>query len=193
MAEVRRRLRVALLAAAIGPGAPGAFAAEAPASPPSAGVAASAPASAPATARFEAPKARLTAADPALEARMLAITGELRCLVCQNQTIADSHADLAVDLRQEVRELLQKGKTPEEIRQFMTDRYGDFVLYRPPLKASTAVLWLGPAVLLAIALLALVRVIRKRARLSDDHFEPEPTLDDGTEAVDASPRPGSLA
>jgi len=75
----------------------------------------------------------------------------------------------------------------------MTDRYGDFVLYRPPLKASTAVLWLGPAVLLAIALLALVLVIRKRARLADDQFEPEPMLDDGTEAVDASARPGTLA
>jgi cytochrome c-type biogenesis protein CcmH len=187
-----RRLLAALLAAAALP----AFAATAPASTPSAAAAASVAAveaSAPATAKFEAPMARPTAADPALEARMLAITGELRCLVCQNQTIADSHADLAVDLRQEVRELLLKGMTPDQVRTYMTDRYGDFVLYRPPLKASTAVLWLGPAVLLAIALLALVRVIRKRARLADDQFEPEPMLDDGLEPVDAPARPGTPA
>src|SRR3954451_34953 len=85
--------------------------------------------------------------DPALEARMLAITGELRCLVCQNQTIADSHADLAVDLRQEVREMLKRGMTDDQVRRYMTDRYGDFILYRPPLKGTTAVLWLGPALL----------------------------------------------
>ena len=190
MADVRRRLLAALLAVAA---AVPAAAAEAPASAPPAASAASIAASAPATVKFEAPGARLTAADPALEARMLAITGELRCLVCQNQTIADSHADLAVDLRQQVRELLQKGRTPEQIRQYMTDRYGDFVLYRPPLKASTAVLWLGPAVLLAIALLALVLVIRKRARLADDQFEPEPMLDDGLEPIDAAARPGTPA
>jgi len=193
MADARRRLLAALLAAAT---ALPAFAAAAPASASSAAASASvaaAEASAPATARFEAPTARPTAADPALEARMLAITGELRCLVCQNQTIADSHADLAVDLRQEVRELLGKGMTPDQVRKYMTDRYGDFVLYRPPLKASTAVLWLGPAVLLAIALLALVLVIRKRARLADDQFEPEPMLDDGLEPVDAPARPGTPA
>ena len=192
MADARRRLLAVLLAAAALP----AFAATAPASTPSAAAAASVAAveaSAPATAKFEAPTARPTAADPALEARMLAITGELRCLVCQNQTIADSHADLAVDLRQEVRELLLKGMTPDQVRKYMTDRYGDFVLYRPPLKASTAVLWLGPAVLLPIALLALVRVIRKRARLADDQFEPEPMLDDGLEPVDAPARPGTPA
>ena len=176
-----RRLIAALLALAIGLPA---IAADAPAA---------SAASAPATVKFEAPAAHLTAADPALEARMLAITGELRCLVCQNQTIADSHADLAVDLRQEVRELLQKGRTPDQIRQYMTARYGDFVLYRPPLKASTAVLWLGPAVLLAIALAALVVVIRRRARLADDAFEPEPMLPDADEAVDAPVRPGNPA
>jgi cytochrome c-type biogenesis protein CcmH len=190
MADVRRRLLAALLAAAA---ALPARAADAPASAPSAAAAASVAASAPATARFEAPTARLTAADPALEARMLAITGELRCLVCQNQTIADSHADLAVDLRQEVRELLLKGMTPDQVRKYMTDRYGDFVLYRPPFNAGTAVLWLGPAVLLAIALLALVLVIRKRARLADDQFEPEPMLDDGLEPIDAAARPGTPA
>ena len=186
MADVRRLLATLLAAALALP----AMAAEAPASASSAAASAVSP---PATVKFEAPGARLTASDPALEARMLAITGELRCLVCQNQTIADSHADLAVDLRQQVREMLAKGMTPAQIRTYMTDRYGDFVLYRPLLKASTAVLWLGPAVLLAIALLALVVVIRRRARLADDQFEPEPMLDDGLDAADAPARPGTLA
>ena len=125
-----------------------------------------------------APAAVPTATNPALEARMLAITGELRCLVCQNQTIADSHADLAVDLRQEVRELIGKGRSDAEIRRYMTDRYGDFVLYRPPLKPTTWALWLGPALLLLVAAVALVAVIRRRARLPDDRFEPDPGWDD---------------
>src|SRR5436190_15803431 len=77
------------------------------------------------------------AADPALEARMTRITAELRCLVCQNQTIADSNADLAQDLRRQVREMLRKGDDDAKIIQYMTDRYGDFVLYRPPVKATT--------------------------------------------------------
>ena len=182
MVEPRRFLVAAILAIATSLPA---FALDAPASAPAA---ASAPKDA--TVRFEAPAAHVTALDPALEARMLAITGELRCLVCQNQTIADSHADLAVDLRQEVREMLQRGQTPEQIRRYMTDRYGDFILYRPPLKASTAVLWLAPAGLLAIALVALAVVIRRRARLSDDHFEPDPQLDDDPSAV--TDRPGNL-
>ncbi|MEY8689146.1 MAG: cytochrome c-type biogenesis protein [Leptothrix sp. (in: b-proteobacteria)] len=119
------------------------------------------------------------AADPVLEARMLAITSELRCLVCQNQTIADSHADLATDLREQVREMLQKGQTNEQIIQYMTDRYGDFVLYRPPFKATTALLWIGPGLLLVGALAAFVAVLRRRSRLSDDQFEPdEDSLED---------------
>ena len=187
MADLRYLGLAALLAGAF---ALPAFAADAPASSEPASAAAS-----DATVKFEAPTARLTAADPALEARMLGITGELRCLVCQNQTIADSHADLAVDLRQQVREMLQRGQTPEQIRRYMTDRYGDFILYRPPLKATTAVLWLAPATLLAIALAALALVIRRRSRLADDEFEPEPMLDD--EAPDDAPgslaRPGTLA
>ena len=143
----------------------------------------------------QAKEAAPEAADPALEARMLDITGELRCLVCQNQTIADSHADLAVDLRQQVREMLQRGQTPDQIRRYMTDRYGDFVLYRPPLKATTAVLWLAPAALLAIALAALTVVIRRRARLADDEFEPEPLLDEEPSQAASDPlaRPGTLA
>lgn len=176
MAEPRRLIAVALLATAASLPA---FAVDAPAS--------AASASTDASVKFEAPAAHPTAADPALEARMLAITGELRCLVCQNQTIADSHADLAVDLRQEVREMLQRGQTPEQIRTYMTDRYGDFILYRPPLKARTAVLWIAPAALLAIALVALAGVIRRRSRLADDQFEPEPQLDDDPSAAGDRP------
>ncbi|MCA0240401.1 MAG: cytochrome c-type biogenesis protein CcmH [Proteobacteria bacterium] len=90
------------------------------------------------------------AADPALEARVNALTAELRCLVCQNQSIADSHADLAVDLKNQVREQLKSGRSEREIIDYMTQRYGDFVLYRPPFKATTLLLWLGPALLLLI-------------------------------------------
>ena len=113
------------------------------------------------------------AEDPVLEARLVAITSELRCLVCQNETIAASSADLANDLRREIRAMLQRGATNEEVLKYMTDRYGDFVLYRPPVKSTTALLWAGPALLLAGGVLTLVIVLRRRARLSDDAFEPD--------------------
>lgn len=103
-----------------------------------------------------------TAADPALEARVMAIAEELRCLVCQNETIAASHADLAVDLRQQIREQLQQGQSQVQILDFMAKRYGDFVLYRPPLKPTTVLLWVGPFVLLLVGAWALVRRIRRQ-------------------------------
>jgi len=137
-----------------------------------------------ASAPTPAPLAVPTAANPALEARMLAITSELRCLVCQNQTIADSHADLAADLRREVRELLAQGKSDAQIRDYMTARYGDFVLYRPPLKATTVALWAGPAVLLAIAIAALLATLARRRRLGDERFEADPDWDDEPDARD---------
>jgi cytochrome c-type biogenesis protein CcmH len=118
----------------------------------------------------EAPPA---AANPEIEARMMVLAAELRCLVCQNQTVADSHAELASDLRQQIREMLAKGMSERLITDFMTERYGDFVLYRPPLKASTAVLGIGPAVLMVLALGALAVVLRRRQRLAASAFDPD--------------------
>lgn len=107
-------------------------------------------------------KAAPLSADPALEARVLKIAEELRCLVCQNETIAASQADLAKDLRQQIREQLTQGRTQPQILEFMAQRYGDFVLYRPPLKFSTVLLWAGPFVLLLVAAVVLLMNIRQR-------------------------------
>ncbi len=106
-----------------------------------------------------------TLADPALEGRALEINQGLRCLVCQNQSIADSNADLAKDLRRLVRERLVMGESNEEVIAFMVDRYGDFVLLKPPLKSTTYVLWFGPAALLALGAVGVVVYLRRvRAR-----------------------------
>lgn len=107
------------------------------------------------------------AAEPEVEARLLAISGELRCLVCQNETLAASRADLANDLRVEVRRLIAEGKTDAEIKDFLVARYGDFVLYRPPLKPTTWLLWFGPFALLAASVAALLAYLRKRAAKLD--------------------------
>ena len=111
------------------------------------------------------------AEDPALEQRVQGLAHELRCLVCQNQSLAESNAPLAVDLRNQIREQLAKGASEREVVDFMVARYGDFVLYRPPLKASTVALWLGPfALLVAGALLLWRRLARRRVpapQLSD--------------------------
>ena len=109
--------------------------------------------------------------DPVLEARVMSVASELRCLVCQNQTIADSHADLAQDLRNQVRDMLRQGKSEAEILAYMTQRYGDFVLYRPPVKPVTTLLWFGPAVLLIGGVIGLMLVLRRRSKLPDDRFE----------------------
>jgi cytochrome c-type biogenesis protein CcmH len=124
------------------------------------------------------------AANPALEARMMVMAAELRCLVCQNQTIADSHADLAVDLRNQIRDMMDKGQTDAQIRDYMTARYGDFVLYKPPFKPTTALLWVGPPLLLFGALIALFLMLRARQRTSPDAFDPD-TPDDGPEPRNA--------
>lgn len=125
------------------------------------------------------------AADPVLEARVVKLTAELRCLVCQNQTVADSTSGLADDLRNQVRDMLKKGHTDAEVLAFMTDRYGDFVLYRPPFKATTALLWAAPALLLVGGVAALLLVLRRRSRLPADAFEADPA--DQAEASAAAP------
>jgi cytochrome c-type biogenesis protein CcmH len=103
--------------------------------------------------------------DPQLEARVMAISRELRCLVCQNETLADSRADLAVDLRNQVREQLKAGKSDDEVIAFVTARYGDFVLYRPRVMPTTYLLWFGPFVLLLGGLIFLYRYVKRRREL----------------------------
>lgn len=112
----------------------------------------------------QAKEAQPASDDPELEARVLAIAEELRCLVCQNETIAASHADLAVDLRKQIRIKLQQGQSQQQILDFMVERYGDFVLYRPPLKARTLLLWIGPFVLLVLAAVVMAVNVRRRRR-----------------------------
>ncbi len=122
---------------------------------------------------WAATEAQPAAPNPEIEARMMDVASELRCLVCQNQTIADSHADLASDLRQQIREMLAKGMTEDQIRRYMTDRYGDFVLYKPPFETRTALLWIGPGLLMALAVGTLVMVLRRRQRMAPDAFDPD--------------------
>jgi cytochrome c-type biogenesis protein CcmH len=114
-------------------------------------------------ARAIAPEEML--ADPAQQAIYEHLTNEVRCLVCQNQTIADSTAPLAVDLRREIRRMLEAGQSEEEIKTFLLDRYGDFVLYRPRWQTNTVLLWLAPVLLLLIGGTALWRIIQRRTSL----------------------------
>jgi cytochrome c-type biogenesis protein CcmH len=100
--------------------------------------------------------------DPKVEARLKAVSEELRCLVCQNQTIADSNAPLAVDLRQQVRGMIRDGKSDDDIRAYMVQRYGDFVLYKPPFNAVTALLWVGPGVLIVVGFAVMYLMLRRR-------------------------------
>jgi len=109
-----------------------------------------------------AQEARPMAEDPFLEARLNSLSKELRCLVCQNETLADSRADLALDLRREIREQMKAGKSDKEIVAFLTDRYGQFILYRPRVTPVTYLLWFGPFVLLLAGLVVLFRYIKTR-------------------------------
>ena len=138
--------------------------------------------SGPATAQ----EAKPLAENPQAEARLKALAVELRCLVCQNQTLADSNAPLAEDLRREVREMIAKNMSDQDIINFLVERYGDFVLYRPPLRATTTLLWAGPFLLLAIGGTALILALRRRQKtLSEvvvseaDHARVEQLLSDG--------------
>jgi cytochrome c-type biogenesis protein CcmH len=102
--------------------------------------------------------------DPVVEQRLIAISEEMRCLVCQNESLAGSRSDLANDLRRELRTLIKQGKTDAEIREFMVSRYGDFVLYRPPVKPITWMLWIGPFALMVAGVIALFVYMRRRNR-----------------------------
>ncbi len=110
--------------------------------------------------------------DPKQQESYETLTSELRCLVCQNQTIGDSNAELAADLRRQVYEMLEQGKSKEEIVQFMTDRYGDFVLYKPPFKGKTSVLWIAPVVFLLMGLIAVFVFIRRKKAAAILHSDP---------------------
>jgi len=107
--------------------------------------------------------------DPKQQESYETLISELRCLVCQNQTIGDSNAELAADLRRQVYEMLEQGKSKEEIIRFMTDRYGDFVLYKPPFKGKTSVLWIAPVVFLLIGLITVFFVIRRKKAAENQH------------------------
>ena len=110
--------------------------------------------------------------NPEQQADYQSLVSELRCLVCQNQTIGDSNAELAADLRRQVYEMLQQGKSKDDVLQFMTERYGDFVLYKPPFKATTGLLWLGPVAFLVVGLIAVFFMIRhKKTKLTTDVAE----------------------
>jgi len=114
-----------------------------------------------------------TLTDPVAAKREVELASQLRCLVCQNQSIAESHADLAADLRNQVREQIAAGKTDAEIIDYMTARYGDFVLYKPPFKPTTALLWLGPALLLIAGALVATRVVRARRAGAAEVMSPQ--------------------
>lgn len=145
-----------------------------------------------ATAALQAKDAAPLADDPAVEARLVHISEELRCLVCQNESLAGSRADLALDLKREIRTLIKQGKTDDEIREFMVHRYGDFVLYRPPVKPTTWLLWAGPFVLMLGGLVALIAFLRRRqpadaALTAEEQRRAEALLNDKREAP-ASPK-----
>ena len=116
---------------------------------------------------LQAKEAPLAAANPELEKRVMDLAGELRCLVCQNQTLADSHAELAIDLKNQVREKLAAGMTNQQVVDYMVERYGDFVLYRPPVKTTTWLLWFGPFLLLAGGIAVLMRKLSRTRKEVD--------------------------
>lgn len=135
-------------------------------------------------------EAKPLAEDPVVEQRLIRISEDIRCLVCQNESLAGSRADLANDLRREIRKLIHEGKTDAEITDFLVSRYGDFVLYRPPVKPLTWVLWFGPFLLLLGGVVFLIRFLRQRqqahaavaeAPLSDDERRRAKALLDATE------------
>ena len=118
--------------------------------------------------------------DPATEQRLIVISEEMRCLVCQNESLAGSRSDLANDLRAEIRVLIREGKSDDQIRAFMVERYGDFVLYRPPMKPLTWLLWIGPFVILALGITGLLMYLRRR----DKQVKPQALSTADNEKID---------
>ena len=118
----------------------------------------------PASAQVRSDPAPLQFQDPAEEARFHALAAELRCVMCQNQSLADSNAQIAYDLRAEVLELMREGRTDAQIKQFLVQRYGEFVLYRPQVESGTWLLWFGPALLVLVGGVVVARIVRRRAR-----------------------------
>jgi cytochrome c-type biogenesis protein CcmH len=119
--------------------------------------------------------------DPVLEQRLISISEEMRCLVCQNESLAGSRSDLANDLRREIRTLIKEGKSDDQIRSFMVERYGDFVLYRPPVKPTTWLLWIGPFIILLIGIAGLLTYLRRR----NNAVSNIPLSDDDNKKIDA--------
>lgn len=133
-----------------------------------------------------AKEAAYLAQDPVVEKRLIAISEEMRCLVCQNESLAGSNADLAQDLRRELREMIKDGKSDAQIKDFMVTRYGDFVLYRPPFKPLTWMLWIGPFFLMVSGVGALLLYLRRRSQSVDtapltaeEHVNAQALLDEG--------------
>jgi cytochrome c-type biogenesis protein CcmH len=116
--------------------------------------------------------------DAQIEARLKALSSELRCLVCQNTTLADSSAPLAEDLRNEIRVLMHEGKSDDEVKAYLVERYGDFVLYRPPMQSNTMLLWFGPFIMLLVGAITLFFVLKKRANSTENFTKETPGDDD---------------
>ncbi|MCM8595226.1 cytochrome c-type biogenesis protein [Accumulibacter sp.] len=140
---------------------------------------------------LSAGEARSLAEDEATEQRLVAISSELRCLVCQNESLAGSQAELASDLRREIRTLIRDGRSDREIIDFMVSRYGDFVLYRPPLKATTVLLWFGPGILFVGGVASLVLYLRRRNRALGDSALSADERARASALLDAAGGPGS--
>lgn len=139
----------------------------------------------------QAREAAPLAADVVVEKRMVEISEELRCLVCQNESLAGSHAELAEDLRREIRVMIKQNKSNDEIMEFMVSRYGDFVRYRPPMKASTYLLWFGPFLLLAGAIITLVLYLRRRGGRVEEAAESMLTAEERRQADNLMKQSGS--
>lgn len=122
--------------------------------------------------------------DPAIEARMVKLAEDLRCLVCQNESLAGSHAELAEDLRREIRDQMRQGKSDKEVVTYLTDRYGDFVLYRPPFRSYTLLLWLGPVIFLTIGGVAWYFTLRRRRAVHAERQVSEAALKQAADLLD---------